>query len=173
MVINMTDEKPKEPIWTCQICGRPIKAKNGIIAHHGYKRPGDGWQTASCAGAREKPYEISCNVLPPTIASIKAHIARVETKLENHMNNPPKTLTIMMGAPWSRQIPKEVTIPKNFDSKKLPCCLNELYCYEGEFIDIKRRLQQDIKYSKQDLIFMEERLKNWVAPSQEKLNFWR
>lgn len=24
---------------TCQVCGRAIKASNGLIAHHGYKRP--------------------------------------------------------------------------------------------------------------------------------------
>lgn len=28
-----------EPSTTCQICGRPIKAKNGLISHHGYRRP--------------------------------------------------------------------------------------------------------------------------------------
>ena len=40
----------------CQICGRQIKAKNGKIAHHGYQRPGWGYQTSSCAGARHVPY---------------------------------------------------------------------------------------------------------------------
>ena len=156
----MTDEK----IYTCQICGRPIKAKNGIIAHHGYKRPGDGWQTASCAGARFKPYEISCDRLPPTIETIKEHITRVETKLEEHINNPPKTLIIMTGFSWTKQTPIEVTLPEKFDAKNPPCCLSEMYCYEGEHHDIRRRYEQDIKYSKLDLKFMEERLANWVVP---------
>lgn len=46
---------------TCQICGRPIWAATGVIAHHGYERPyrGEGWQTASCPGARELPFEVS------------------------------------------------------------------------------------------------------------------
>lgn len=48
---------------TCQICGRPIMAKTGRIAHHGYQRPGMGWQTSSCEGARELPFEVSRDAL--------------------------------------------------------------------------------------------------------------
>ena len=157
----MTENKT-EKIWTCQICGRPIKAKEGIIAHHGYKRPGDGWQTASCAGARHKPYEISCDMLPPTITYIKEHIARVEAKLEEHINNPPKTLTVMKGYCYNKK-PVEVTLPEGFDAKNPPCCVG-MYSYAGEHSDIRRKYQQDIKYSKQDLQYMEERLKNWIPP---------
>jgi hypothetical protein len=42
---------------TCQICSRQIKASKGLIAHHGYERPGMGFQTTSCFGARRLPYE--------------------------------------------------------------------------------------------------------------------
>lgn len=37
---------------TCQCCFRQIFAETGTIAHHGYERPGHGWQTASCVGAK-------------------------------------------------------------------------------------------------------------------------
>ncbi len=149
-----------EKITTCQICGRPIKAQKGLIAHHGYKRPGDGWQTASCAGARFLPYEVSCDRLPPTIAYIKEHIARVEERLENHINNPPKVLTVKTGGYYCSTM-KEVTLPETFDAKNPPCCVG-MFSYEGAHSDIRRKLQNDIKYSKQDLQYMEERLRNWV-----------
>jgi hypothetical protein len=44
---------------TCQICARPILAKTGLIAHHGYERPSwnSGYQSPSCYGARKLPYE--------------------------------------------------------------------------------------------------------------------
>lgn len=42
---------------TCQVCGRPIFAELGVIAHHGYQRPGDGYQMPSCFGARFLPFE--------------------------------------------------------------------------------------------------------------------
>jgi len=48
---------------TCQCCGRQIFAETGVIAHHGYQRPGWGIQTASCMGAKELPYEAGRDAL--------------------------------------------------------------------------------------------------------------
>jgi hypothetical protein len=42
----------------CQCCGRKYLANTGTIAHHGYMRPGGGWQTASCMGAKYEPFEV-------------------------------------------------------------------------------------------------------------------
>jgi hypothetical protein len=53
----------EEGRMTCQCCGRPILANTGTIAHHGYTRPGMGWQTASCEGAKELPFEVSRDAL--------------------------------------------------------------------------------------------------------------
>lgn len=44
---------------TCQLCGREIGNATGVIAHHGYERPGHGWQTHSCEGARFPSFEVS------------------------------------------------------------------------------------------------------------------
>ncbi len=54
----------------CQICEREIKDKTGVIAHHGYHRQG-GWQTDSCVGARELPYEKSRDAIPKAIKTIE------------------------------------------------------------------------------------------------------
>lgn len=59
---------------TCQICGRPILAEVGVIAHHGYERPGMGWQTASCPGARELPFENDRAALGHRVAMVKKGI---------------------------------------------------------------------------------------------------
>jgi len=61
---------------TCQICGRPIFAETGVIAHHGYTRPGHGYQTGSCIGARELPFEVSRDRLGSHLISIAALIER-------------------------------------------------------------------------------------------------
>jgi hypothetical protein len=54
---------------TCQACGRAICSKlGGVVAHHGYERPGDGYQTASCMGAKEVPLEVSNVILLKVIA---------------------------------------------------------------------------------------------------------
>lgn len=44
---------------TCQCCARKYLANTGTIAHHAYERPGSGWQTASCMGAKYPPFEQS------------------------------------------------------------------------------------------------------------------
>lgn len=67
-----------EARFTCQICGRSIKAKNGSIAHHGYRRPGEGWQTSSCMGARYAPLEVSYDVLEPHVAGVAREVAHKE-----------------------------------------------------------------------------------------------
>lgn len=66
---------------TCQCCGRAILANLGKIAHHGYTRPGDGWQTASCPGAKELPFEVSRDALAGYIAGIVAYRDRLQTNL--------------------------------------------------------------------------------------------
>jgi hypothetical protein len=62
---------------TCQICGKQHKITNGVIAHHGYQRPGDGQQTASCDGARQKPFEVSRDHLA-------THIKDIHSSIEHH-----------------------------------------------------------------------------------------
>lgn len=62
---------------TCQCCGRAHLANTGLMAHHGYQRPGNGWQTASCAGARELPFEVSRDRLGEIIVSLTAQKGRM------------------------------------------------------------------------------------------------
>ncbi|AFU88096.1 hypothetical protein CcrColossus_gp226 [Caulobacter phage CcrColossus] len=61
---------------TCQVCGRGILAENGRIAHHGYQRPGMGYQTASCSGALHVPFEISRDALGDDIKNLERYRAR-------------------------------------------------------------------------------------------------
>lgn len=66
---------------TCQICERAILAETGLIAHHGYERPGDGWQTASCFGARALPFEVSRDRLGEYVDALARERDRLREKL--------------------------------------------------------------------------------------------
>lgn len=151
----------KETTNTCQICGRPIKAKSGLIAHHGYKRPnrGSGWQTASCIGARFPPYEVSCNRLPSAITHIKAHISNTETELTELLTNPPEKFTIRKGY-YARET-TDVFRPDNFIPDN-PSWSYAPYSYESHFRGIVKEHRDMIKFSKIDLQYMEKRLADWV-----------
>ena len=63
-----------ELAMTCQCCFQKILANTGVIAHHGYKRPGDGWQTSSCFGARALPFENDREKLGELIRSLEADL---------------------------------------------------------------------------------------------------
>jgi hypothetical protein len=63
-------------IMHCQCCGRAIHAALGTIAHHGYQRPGDGWQTASCWGAKRLPWEVDRTVVGEVIAHLRTVLER-------------------------------------------------------------------------------------------------
>lgn len=65
----------------CQCCGKIHLANNGLMAHHGYTRPGTGWQTASCYGARYVPFEVSRDRLGVLIDDLRAYKKRVEKHL--------------------------------------------------------------------------------------------
>jgi hypothetical protein len=51
---------PDQQRGTCSCCFRDTAViETGHMAHHGYKRPGDGAQSPSCAGIRFPPLEVS------------------------------------------------------------------------------------------------------------------
>jgi hypothetical protein len=51
---------PDQHRGTCSCCFRDVAVGElGRMAHHGYQRPGDGYQSASCAGVRFPPLEVS------------------------------------------------------------------------------------------------------------------
>ena len=104
---------------TCQICGRPIKAKNGIIAHHGYKRPyKSGWQTDSCLGARFPPYEISHARIPFVMNRLENFLMKTKMQLNDLLCYPPEMLQTTIGGAYSRKV-IEIVKPDNFNVHKI------------------------------------------------------
>jgi len=87
---------------TCQICGRKIYAELGVIAHHGYERPGQGWQTESCEGARELPFEVDRVVLEKYIAACKQRLSNMKQS-RNHVNREIDPVLVS----YEKRIPKE------------------------------------------------------------------
>lgn len=88
---------------TCQICGRLICSKRGEIAHHGYTRPGGGWQTSSCAGTHHDPlevsnellveyigrFELSCEETRSLISDVQADRIEIEATISPHWSERP------------------------------------------------------------------------------------
>ncbi len=145
---------------TCQICGRTIKANTGHIAHHGYKRPGNGWQTSSCMGARHLPYEKSCDLIPSVIATIRSYIDANTITLAEFIANPPSSLpyTPYRGA-YAVPAPIQVFKPEGFSPTGYRTYRAD--AYDTLFHNRVYAGEQALVYAKKDLEYLKERLANW------------
>lgn len=124
----------------CQICEREIKSKFGLIAHHGYTRPELGWQTESCMGARQLPYEKSRDAIPKTIQSIDSFIGLNKAKIKAVQN-------------------KEISVPNFLSSQTSIEPSNPMYgIRSGEYID---KLNSQVSMAEKDKERLQKRFDNW------------
>ena len=95
---------------TCQCCWRLIMAKNGVIAHHGYQRPSEGWQTSSCYGARHLPFEASRDTLGLLITTLENRLLREEQHLVDTMADKTTIRVSWKARTWPHQETKHVDV---------------------------------------------------------------
>lgn len=167
---------------TCQVCGRPTLTRVGSdtvhdgagyeerIAHHGYSRPhGSGYQTASCFGARWRPYEEACDALPPVIFQEEQHLFNLREALRAHRTAPPKTLTWHRSEGQGkkrRDWSEEVSRPSGFKAPLEPSDRGaaEPGSYLALWAELDGGIQRDIRWTQDALTRLRVRLRDWVAP---------
>lgn len=144
---------------TCQICARAIKAKRGIIAHHGYLRPGHGWQTSSCLGARYAPLEVSRDRIKEVVDTIlKPWLVRTVEARRKWLAEPPETITEPKRI--SGRASRTFTRPEGYkpDPTSGSCSPGT---YDGEFISERWRMERTIKDLQHDIKELERRYAEW------------
>ena len=67
---------PDQIRGTCPCCFANQAVRGTTMVHHGYERPGEGYQTASCPGIRFKPYERSLDGVEAMIDDLTHRIAK-------------------------------------------------------------------------------------------------
>lgn len=158
---------------TCQICGREIKTvraaaggpsaqQSDVIAHHGFQRPGNGWQTSSCFGARWRSYEVACDALPAAIEQCQAFITMRKSWMKNWTKNPPETISEMKTNRWGvatgesvdHSRPECFVVPKETGSYTP-------HTYEGEHMRQRLDAERDIRASQRTLAALQKRLAEW------------
>lgn len=143
---------------TCQICERKIKANTGVIAHHGYTRPGWGSQTRSCEGARELPYEVSRDIIPVAIKNYTAYLNLNKDNLATLMAGKPE---LTQSFKSSFHEPEVYTRPEGFNA----VTALEGYSYDkyvSEFQKQVRQTQRNIEEIGRELTRLQNRYDNWV-----------
>lgn len=149
----------------CQVCGRQIEANTGVIAHHGYTRPGGGWQTESCVGARHKPYEESWLVLPEVISQVEEYLKGQQTYLKTLNKNPPVGFWCIEQQQFGRNFTEKCNVQFTIWKGN-----GELPNYEWK-AKLKREISKaeyEIKAAKQQITHFTKRLKAWKLGKEEK-----
>lgn len=146
---NPKPENPNKIVRTCPCCMRKIaiseKGAGAHMCHHGYERPGTGWQTSSCEGVRFPPLERSSAGLVHILDLIAKQLETTQKALRNlpkreelldpYKSTPRNPVTIKKGDPfWQR-------------------------AYDATKSDLRR----DIGYLKSDQKKLTELLANWKA----------
>jgi hypothetical protein len=150
---------------TCQICERTIKAKTGVIAHHGYQRPGDGWQTASCFGARNLPYEVSCDRIQPYIDMVTNYRTGRENYIQSLVDFPPDEVTIYLFS--GEKNPRIFPRPADFKSNEDHSYRNRYSSYEGEWQHRISEAKREIEKATREIERMENRLAAWKSQNEK------
>ena len=150
----------------CQICARPIKASTGIIAHHGYQRPQyQGWQTASCDGARQLPYEVSRDHIPVVIERYKMHASNQELLADTMLRKPSATLTrIHLNRLGREDSMTEFAKPENFDPYAAVNAGARSFTfssYENEFVKKYEAHRANVKEINGSIEFLQQRYESW------------
>lgn len=146
---------------TCQICARAIKANTGVIAHHGYQRPGMGWQTRSCFGAMHKPYEVSRDAIKACIISYTAAAAAQDEQAADLLANPPATIT--ESSKWRDDSIYER--PENFDGAAiaLPKYSPTNGGYDNKYRKLYKTAILTAAEIREAITFLEQRYDAWEA----------
>lgn len=87
---------------TCPVCFRPIKLPQGVMALHGYERPGTGYIHGECFGVRYKPFEVSPEGTKDYIVYLEGIEKDVQKTLDFLNSDKVVTLHVPKGGPWAR-----------------------------------------------------------------------
>lgn len=138
---------PNKDVKTCPCCFRPIAVVASTMAHHGYKRPGQGMQTSSCPGVRFKPLELSPDGLKYMSAANASSIVMAKDALK---------MAPQIQSFTSDSRTKQETITRE-DPRFARFMDNHIH-----------KLERDIAWHERDKAMFDERIKNWKPDMKHK-----
>lgn len=152
---------------TCQCCGRKFLANTGTIAHHGYERPGHGYQTSSCIGAKFAPFEVSRERLGLHTKGQKELLKTMvaaRAAVNNESKPVHKVTTKRQPAFTTKKEYVHIDVTREtFDAQQTE--LRTVFHHYGSFDDLKRidlaKRDGEIRSSKEYIAMQTERFNNW------------
>ncbi len=154
---------------TCQCCARKFLANMGTIAHHGYQRPGGGFQTASCIGAKHKPFEVARDRLKKHIDAQKEHL-KAKKLARDHIHNEHdaiiRTTQKRAKDAWAPKEYAHITVTRDsFDGQRDE--LRTVHHWYGSYEELKAneldKRDREIKSLKDYILYQTGRYNGWTV----------
>jgi len=142
-------ENPNKVVKTCPCCVRAIAVTpHALMALHGYRRPGAGFQTASCWGTRFPPLELSPKGLEAMIQQTEGLLTRTRSRLRRLSAQPCQINEILVQDRRNPKVSRTVT-PKDADWAQVLSQRTTL-------------LQHDADRAQRELVHLREALQAWA-----------
>lgn len=143
----------------CQLCDRlqAVNNKTGLLAKHGYTKQ---WSyfSGTCPGSDHRPYEKSCDQIPPRIPSIEASIKQYEMGIESVKDlavSMPSYGCVSVSRPWPKDHPRIYGVGPREESHSVPGVFIEHSREHGDGYDYVRTkfvLETPVTFKNGDIV---------------------
>jgi len=143
---------PNQVRKTCPCCFRQIAVIGDMMVHHGYERPGNGWQTNSCVAAKRfKPLEDSNEGLVFLIDKVTTYLAGIQSTYDRREE---KTMLTVLK--------KVKTRPFEYKQELVEFKKGEAG-WDKEYKVWTSGLEREISSLKSELVYLNKTLVEWDA----------
>jgi hypothetical protein len=158
-------------IGWCPVCQRDIKVRDGLLVHHGYRRPGIGYIVGDCPGVGYEPYELGVSACEHYLNDMIVHHVRGLVGYLDTLKSPdgPNTLTFdHYDVTTHRVIYDRTGTPERIRLTRAQAhdLRNQLQPWERDRYDWARRIRIEVAQAERDLKFWDServRLENLIA----------
>ena len=140
--------KQGQTIGTCAICGHEQVVHGTNMVAHGYRRPGQGYQTDSCFGAGKDAWQISSDACVEYLPVLESNLELYREKLQELKSEKVFTFTRRAARQnaWGNEIENVTVGHPDYDKMRLGAI---------------REAETNIRYLTQDIADMKERIASW------------
>lgn len=159
---------------TCQCCFHndwQIVGQNTSL--HGYKRPGYGWITGSCMGAKSLPFEVSCEQTKALRTAAMAHLANLLQDLADLNADKVETLDYFYSvydSPSRKYVPTKTVVTKGAaesvivepgNGPEYSRCKHQIPSFEDLRVKAIFSTEGNIRSIKSEIAFLAEKINSW------------
>lgn len=155
-------------IGNCQACAGDFKLRAGVMVHHGYERPGIGYDIGDCLGVGQVPYEVSCELVKERKRGLEMYRDEQQSLLQSLERNAVRLIAqkeYRHGREADRVNPGQVDILPPIKGREYLVTYDRDQTPDKEWNLIlknkKYSVKSNIRAADADIDFLAQRIDNW------------